>query len=137
MKSRRRISISLLIAASVFLCLLASCGIPTYIVPNVNFTPGTTSSSTTFSVSYIGDGVGDYGKVGLIILYYPDKADKVDSQDNTNIVTRFSSNYKGSTYNGSVIEAKSGEPVFSIHAGGGDRTDERVGYRWQIVMWSI
>lgn len=114
MKSRRRISIILLITASVFLCLIVSCGIPTYIVPTVNFTKGsTTESSTTFSVSYNGDAVGDYGKVGLIILYYPDKA-VVDSSDSTKIISKFSSKYKVSTYDGIVIDVKANEPVFDI-----------------------
>ena len=114
MKSRRRISIALLIAASVFLCLLASCGIPTYIVPTVTFTKGsTTSASTTFTVAYKGDPVGDYGKVGLIIMYYPDKA-VVDSSDSTKIVNKFASNYKVSTYDGVVVDVKENEPVFDI-----------------------
>ena len=114
MKSRRRISIVLLIAASVFLSLLASCGIPTYIVPTVSFTKGSTSSaSTTFSVSYKGDAVGDYGKVGLIIMYYPDKA-VVDSSDSSKIVSKFASSYKVSTYDGVVIDVKKNEPVFDI-----------------------
>ncbi|MBO4394186.1 MAG: hypothetical protein J5800_07580 [Spirochaetales bacterium] len=114
MKSRRRISIALLIAASVFLCLLASCGIPTYIVPTVTFKKGTTTSaSTTFTVTYKGDAVGDYGKVGLIIMYYPDKA-VVDSSDSSKIVSKFSSNYKVSTYDGVVIDVRKNEPVFDI-----------------------
>ena len=114
MKSRRRVSIILLIAASVFLCLLTSCGIPTYIVPTVSFTPGKKdSSSTTFSVSYKGDAVGDYGKVGLIILYYPDKA-VVDSSDSSKIVSKFASNYKVSTYDGVVIDVRENESLFEI-----------------------
>ena len=115
MKSRRRVSIILLITASVFLCLLASCGIPTPINASVNFSsPSSTyTSSLDFSVTYTGDAVGDYGKVGLIILYYPDKT-RVESTDNTRIINKFASNYKISTYDGRVIEVSDNEPVFEI-----------------------
>ena len=115
MNSRRRISISLLITASVFLCLLVSCGIPTYIVPTVSFTAdsSTPSASTTFRVSYKGDAVGDYGKVGLIILYYPNKG-AIDKSDNNKIVTKFTSSYKVSTYDGVVIDVNDNEPLFTI-----------------------
>ena len=114
MKSRRRVSIILLMAASVFLFILVSCGIPTYIVPTVTFTKGTTTyPSTAFSISYKGDGVGEYGKVGLILLYYPDTA-VVDSGDSSKIVNKFSSNYKVSTYDGIVIDVQEDEPLFEI-----------------------
>ena len=118
-------------AASVFLCLFMSCGIPTYIVPKVNFTPGTTSASTTFSVSYIGDGVGDYGKVGLIILYYPDTAEAIDSSDKTKIVNKFSSNYKVSTNDGIVIDVKADEPVYEITT---TNTDTGTGYIYAFEL---
>ena len=131
MKSRRRISIPLLITASVFLCLIVSCGIPTYIVPTVSFTKGsTTSTSTTFSVSYKGDGVGDYGKVGLILLYYPDKA-VVDSSDSSKIVNKFSSNYKVSTYDGVVIDVKADEPIYEIST---SNTDSGTGYVYAFEL---
>lgn len=114
MKSRRRTSIIILVAASVFLCLISSCGIPTPLVPTVSFTKGSTSlSSLTFSVSYKGDGVGNSGKVGLIILYYPDKA-VVDSSDNSKIINKFSSNYKVSNYDGIVINIQESKPVYDI-----------------------
>ena len=131
MNSRRRLSIIILIAASVFLYLIVSCGIPTYIVPTVTFTKGsTTSSSTTFSVSYKGDGVGDYGKVGLIILYYPDKA-VVDSSDSSKIVSKFTSKYKVSTYDGVVIDVKADEPVFEITT---SNTDSGIGYVYAFEL---
>ena len=125
MKSRRRISIVLLIAASVSLCLLASCGIPTYIVPTVSFTSGSTSSaSTTFTVTYKGDAVGDYGKVGLILLYYPDKG-PVDSSDKSKIINKFASNYKVSNYDGVVIDVRKNEPVFDFTT---TSTESETGY---------
>ena len=131
MKSRRRLSVFLLMATSVFLLFLVSCGIPTYIVPTVTFTKGsTTSASTTFSVSYKGDGVGDYGKVGLIILYYPDKA-VVDSSDSSKIVGKFTSNYKVSAYDGVVIDVKANEPVFEITT---TNTDSGKGYVYAFEL---
>lgn len=115
MKSRRRISISLLITASVFLFLLVSCGIPTPINGKASFTKDSATENpySTFSVTYTGDAVGTYGKVGLIILYYPYSA-VVDSSDSSKIVSKFASNYKVSTYDGVVIDVKDNEPVFEI-----------------------
>ena len=104
----------LLMAASVFLFILVSCGIPTYIVPTVSFTKGTTTNpSMAFSINYKGDSVGEYGKVGLILLYYPDTA-VIDSSDSSKIVSKFSSDYKVSTYDGVVMDVKEDEPVFEI-----------------------
>ena len=115
MKSRRRTSIILLMATSVFLCLLMSCGIPTPLVPTIDFTKGsTTSSSSTFSVSYKGDAVGDYGKVGLIILYYPYESSSVDSQDDSKIRSTFSSKYRVSNIDGVFIDVTEGSPLYEI-----------------------
>ena len=117
MKSRRRISIALLIAASVFLCLLASCGIPTYIVPTINAqNTGSSANSTTFNVSYKGDGVGDYGKVGLILVYYLDSSETgtIDSSDNTNIKSKFTSKYKVSTYDGVIVSVDADSKLYDF-----------------------
>ena len=46
-------------------------------------------------------------------MYYPDKA-VVDSSDSSKIVSKFSSNYKVSTYDGVVIDVRKNEPVFDI-----------------------
>lgn len=114
MKSRRRTSIIILVAASVFLCLISSCGIPTYLVPKITPTKGTTDYPyTAFSIKYSGDNVGEYGKVGLILLYYPDTG-VVDSSDNSKIVNKFSSNYKVSTNDGIVIDVYEDKPLFEI-----------------------
>ncbi|MBR4426367.1 MAG: hypothetical protein IKS77_01580, partial [Spirochaetales bacterium] len=51
--------------------------------------------------------------VGLIILYYPDKA-VVDSSDSSKIISKFTSNYKVSTYDGVVIDVRENEPLFEI-----------------------
>ena len=124
MKSRRRISIFLLMAASVFLFVLVSCGIPTYIVPSITFTKGTTTYPTTaFSIDYKGDNVGEYGEVGLILLYYPDTG-VVDSGDNTKIVNKFASNYKVSTNDGVVIDVDEDTRLFEITT---SKTDTGVG----------
>ena len=114
----------LLMAASVFLFFLVSCGIPSYIVPTVTFTKGsTTYPATTFNISYKGDGVGEYGKVGLILLYYPDTG-VVDSDDSAKIVNKFSSNYRVSTYDGIVIDVDQDEPLFEINT---SKTDTGTG----------
>ena len=130
MKSRRRISIALLIAASVFLCLLASCGIPTPINAKVSFTKdsSTTNSYSSFSVTYTGDAVGTYGKVGLLILYFPDTG-VVDSSDSTKITSKFSSNYKVS--NGLVVDVINDKPVFDITT---THTDSGIGYVYAFEL---
>ena len=85
MTNRRRKSVILLMATSVFLCLLASCGIPTYLVPSKAEAVNVSSSgnSTTFNVIYNGDSVGEYGKVGLLLVYYLDSGEKIDSNETT------------------------------------------------------
>ena len=123
MKSRRRISIALLIAASVFLYLLPSCGIPTFIVPTVN-AQNTASSpnSTTFNVSYKGDSVGDYGKVGLILVYYLDSSETgtIDSSDKSKIQNTFTSKYKVSTYDGVIVSVDADSKLFDFTTYKGD-----------------
>ena len=116
MKSRRRTSIIILVAASVFLCLISSCGIPTYLVPTVTFTKNSTDPSS-FTVSYKGDGVGDTGKVGLLLLYYI--GDVTSSEDNK-ITSKFSSTYKVSTYDGIVVSPEHDTPLYTITATGGE-----------------
>ena len=136
MKSRRRISIVLLIAASVFLCLLASCGIPTPINASVSFTPDISSSdsSISFTAKYTGDAVGDYGKVGLILLYYPDKA-AVDSSDNTQIIKEFASKYKISTYDGRVIDdLNDNERIFEINP---SQKDPDISYLGNVYAFEL
>lgn len=114
----------LLMSASVFLFVFVSCGIPSYIVPTVSFTKGsTTYPATTFNISYKGDAVGEYGKVGLILLYYPDTG-VVDSDDSSKIVNKFSSNFKVSTYDGIVIDVDQDEPVFEFNT---SKTDTGTG----------
>ena len=130
MNSRRRISIVLLIAASVFLCILASCGIPTPINASVSFTSDsiTTNPYIEFSVTYTGDAVGTYGKVGLLILYFPDTG-VVDSQDSTRITSKFSSNYKVS--NGVVVDVTNDNRVFEIST---SHTDSGIGYVYAFEL---
>ena len=117
MKSRRRLSMILLMAASVFLFILASCGIPTYIVPTVNAqNTGSSSKSTTFNVSYKGDGVGDYGKVGLLLVYFLDSSESgtIDTSDKTKIINTFASKYKVSTNDGVVISVDSDSKLYDF-----------------------
>ena len=115
MKSRRRISIALLIAASVFLCLLASCGIPTYLVPTVNAqNTSSSANSTTFNVSYKGDSVGDYGKVGLLLVYYLDSGEKIDTNDSSKIRSTFTSKFKVSTNDGIVVSVDTDSKLYDF-----------------------
>ena len=116
MKSRRRTSIIILVAASVFLCLLASCGIPTYLVPTVTFTKSSTDPAS-FTVKYKGDGVGDTGKVGLLLLYY---IGDVTSSEDSKITSKFSSTYKVSTYDGIVVSPEDDTPLYTITTSGGE-----------------
>ena len=118
MKSRRRTSIILLMAASVFLCLVMSCGIPTYLVPTVTFTKNS-SNPSQFLVSYKGDGVGDSGKVGLLLLYYLDTA-QVDTSDDSKIRNKFTSTYKVTTYDGVVVSPEDDQPLYDFSNSSGE-----------------
>lgn len=125
MKSRRRISIFMLMAASVFLFLTVSCGIPKYITPTVSITKNS-GSSGLFNVSYKGDGVGDSGKVGLLLLYYPDY---VDSSESSKITSKFKSTYKVSTYDGRVVEVDDDTYLYDFIT-----TDKETGYVYAFEL---
>lgn len=116
MTNRRRKSVILLMATSVFLCLLASCGIPTYLVPSKAEAVNVSSSgnSTTFNVIYNGDSVGEYGKVGLLLVYYLDSGEKIDSNDSSKIKNTFTSKYKVSTYDGIVVSVDTDSKLYDF-----------------------
>ncbi len=94
--------------ASVFLTLLvllASCGVPTYIVPTVKFTQGSSADQTTsFTVSYSSDssGSGCVDKIGLLLVYYHDDSSNANSEK-SRIPSNFKSTYITSTYDGRVV----------------------------------
>ncbi len=114
MKSRRHLSI-LLLVASVFLFLVSSCGIPTYIVPSrTTITKGTydeENKKLTFGLTYSAeseDPSSDY--VGLLLLFY--LGDSTNSAS-TSINSKFSSQFKKSKYDGDFVTIKENTPVLS------------------------
>ena len=114
MKSRRHLSI-LLLVASVFLFLVSACGIPTYLVPTTStITKGTYdeyNNQLTFSVKYAAD-TEDFSAdhVGLLLLFYlGDSTNSVSSS----IVSKFSSQFKKSKYDGDFVSVKENTPVLS------------------------
>lgn len=119
MRSRRHTSKIILAVASVFLLLIVSCGIPTYIVPKVDFSnknPGDNSDS--FTVTYnCSDPLGDSGRVGLLLLYHLE-ATMPPSNGRKDISSKFTSQFIPSEYNGAEVDVKEGTPVLT--AGGFD-----------------
>lgn len=115
MKSRRHLSI-LLLVASVFLFLVSSCGIPTYIVPTTSsINSGTyveADNTLSFSVKYAAD-TEDFSAdhVGLLLLYYLDSVG-ADTNNSSNIKSKFSSQYKKSKYDGDFVTIKDNTPIF-------------------------
>ena len=114
MKSRRHLSI-LLLVASVFLFLVSSCGIPTYLVPTTaTISKGTydeSSNQLTFSVKYAAD-TEDFSAdhVGLLLLFYLDSVG-ADTNNESNIKSKFSSQYKKSKYDGDFVAIKDNAPI--------------------------
>lgn len=94
--------------ASVFftlLALLSSCGVPTYIVPTVKFTPISSEDQTTeFKVSYSSDSSvsGSVDKIGLLLVYYLDDSSGANSEK-SRIPSNFKSTYVTSTNDGRVV----------------------------------
>lgn len=103
----------MLLAASVFLCLLASCGIPTYLVPDTcQFSAIKTGSETlSFELTYKSADLGADGRVGLLLLY---SVDTTTPQRNKDVVSAFKSSYIPTQYNGTVVNVNEGVPVVSV-----------------------
>lgn len=114
MKNRRLTSILYLTAASVFLFFCLSCGIPTYIVPNVNFSNISSGENVdSFTVSYTcEDQLGDSGKVGLVLLYTVQTGSTFPSE--STIKSKFKSLFIPTEYNGVDVNVNDGEPVFTV-----------------------
>lgn len=114
MRSRRHTSKIILAVASVFLFLLVSCGIPTYIVPKVDFSnknPGDNSDS--FTVTYnCSDPLGDSGRVGLLLLYH---IEQTTPTSRSAITSKFKSQFIPSEYNGANVDVTEGEPVLNAN----------------------
>ena len=112
MKNRRLTSILFLTAAFVFLFLCLSCGIPTYIVPNVTFSSVSSGNNAdSFTVAYkCSDPLGDSGRVGLLLLYH---IDGTTPTSNTKITSEFKKQFVPTEYNGANVDVTEGTPVLT------------------------
>lgn len=112
MKSRRHPFIAVIAMASVFLCLLASCGIPTYLT-EVSATI-TASNDSTFALYYDSESVSaDSDKVGLLLLYYiGDSTNSAKSSVNT----QFKNKFRPTQYDGSTVNAEANTPVLTYNS---------------------
>ena len=102
----------ILAVASVFLFFAVSCGIPTYIVPKVDFTnknPGDNSDS--FTVTYnCSDPLGDSGRVGLLLLYH---IEETTPPSRSAITSEFKKQFVPTEYNGANVDVTEGSPVLT------------------------
>ena len=112
MRSRRHTSKLILAAASVFLLLIVSCGIPTYIVPKVTFSSVSSgNNSDSFTVAYnSSDPLGDSGRVGLLLLYH---IEETTPPSRSAITSKFKSQFVPSEYNGANVDVTEGTPVLT------------------------
>ena len=113
MKNRRLSSILVLTVASVFLFLCLSCGIPTYIVPKVDFSSVKSGDNAdSFTLTYTcEDVVGDQGRVGLLLLYY---VDSTAPSSNSTIISKFKSSFVPTSYNGVNVDVEQNTPVMTV-----------------------
>ncbi len=119
MKSRRLPSILLSAVASVFLFLCLSCGIPTYIVPKVEFSSVKSGNNAdSFTLAYTcEDVVGDQGRLGLLLLYY---VDSTAPSSNSTIISRFKSSFVPTSYNGVNVDVEQNTPVLTVTGSSGE-----------------
>ena len=112
MRSRRHTSKFILAVASVFLLLIVSCGIPTYIVPKVTFSSVSSGDNTdSFTVAYnSSDPLGDSGRVGLLLLYH---IEETTPPSRSAITSKFKSQFVPSEYNGANVDVTEGTPVLT------------------------
>ena len=112
MRSRRHTSKVILAVASVFLFLLVSCGIPTYIVPRVSFSNiQSGDNADSFTVSYnCSDSLGESGRVGLLLLYH---IEETTPSSSSAITSKFKNQFVPSEYNGANVDVTEGEPVLT------------------------
>ena len=111
MKSRRHLTILLLLVASVFLCLVA-CGIPTYIKPSVTISQiESKENENTFEINYASDDLGTGGKVGLLLLFDIESLTPAEQRD---LISEFKRKYMNSSdYDGNPLRASDNEPVIT------------------------
>ena len=114
MRSRRHTSKIILAVASVFLFLLVSCGIPTYIVPKISFSNVKSGNNAeSFTVAYnCSDSLGDSGRVGLLLLYH---IEQTTPTSRSAITSKFKSQFVPSEYNGANVDVTEGEPVLNAN----------------------
>ena len=114
MRSRRHTSKIILAVASVFLFLLVSCGIPTYIVPKISFSNVKSGDNAeSFTVAYnCSDSLGDSGRVGLLLLYH---IEQTTPTSRSAITSKFKSQFVPSEYNGANVDVTEGEPVLNAN----------------------
>lgn len=114
MRSRRHTSKIILAVASVFLFILVSCGIPTYIVPKISFSNVKSGDNAeSFTVAYnCSDSLGDSGRVGLLLLYH---IEQTTPTSRSAITSKFKSQFVPSEYNGANVDVTEGEPVLNAN----------------------
>lgn len=111
MKSRRHLTILLLLVASVFLCLVG-CGVPTYIKPTVTISENESSENmNSFKINFASDDLGSDGKVGLLLLYDIESLTPAEQRD---LISEFKRKYMNSSdYDGNPLRASDNEPVIT------------------------
>ena len=101
----------LVVAASVFLCLAASCGIPTYLT-EVN-AKITSNADPSFSIHYDSESVSkDTDRVGLLLLYYVEDSSANSAKNLVN--TQFNTKYRPTQYDGITVNVEADTPVLSF-----------------------
>ena len=113
MKSRRHPFIAVIAMASVFLCLLASCGVPRYLTDvTTTLTP---SGDSTFNLYFNSDSDSpDADKVGLFLIYYICDSNNTVSLSTLN--TQFKNKYRPTQYDGSTVNAEANTPVLKYNS---------------------
>ena len=112
MKSRRHLTILLLLVASVFLCLVA-CGVPTYLIPDTAKITRISDDKTLmkFSVQYSAQSEDpSKDRVGLLLLYY--LGDSTNSASSS-INNKFLTTYRPTKYDGYSINLSDDSTVLS------------------------
>lgn len=101
-----------IVAASVFLCLLASCGIPRYLT-EVDATI-TSNSDLVFNLHFQSDSdSAESDKVGLFLLYFlSDTTNPVSVQT---LNTQFKNKYRPTQYDGINVSVEENTPVLSYN----------------------
>ena len=98
-----------IVAASVFLWLAASCGIPTYLT-EVN-AKITSNADPSFSIHYDSESVSkDSDQVGLLLLYYV--GDSTNSAKSS-VNTQFKNKFRPTQYDGITVNVEADTPVLS------------------------